>query len=46
MPAPLPQAERTPEERLADVERLIAHIFAKARAHPVGRKVLAYLGLS
>jgi hypothetical protein len=33
------------EDRLAALENLIGLVLAKARAHPVGRKVLAALGL-
>lgn len=37
---------RTTEERLADLERLIGHVIERASHHAVGRKVLAFLGLS
>ena len=40
-----PQAEQSTEERLAELERLLAHVLTRARAHPVGRKVLRYLGI-
>jgi hypothetical protein len=39
-----PQAD-TVEDRLERIEALIGVVLAKARAHPVGRKVLAALGL-
>jgi hypothetical protein len=39
-----PQAD-TVEDRLERIESLIRVVLAKADAHPVGRKVLAYLGL-
>lgn len=35
----------TVEERLAELERLLGHVLARARKHPVGRRVLVYLGL-
>ena len=37
---------RSAEERLEDLERLIGHVLERAREHPVGRKILAVLGLS
>lgn len=40
-----PQSSRPVEERLAELERLLGHVLARARQHPVGRRVLAYLGL-
>lgn len=40
-----PQAPETAEERLEQIERLIGHVIAKAREHPVGRKILVFLGL-
>ena len=43
--APAPPS-RPVEERLAELERMIGHVLARAAQHPVGRKVLAYLGLS
>lgn len=36
---------RTTEERLAALEQLIGGIILRAREHPVGRKILAILGL-
>lgn len=36
---------RPVEDRLEDLERLIGHVLDRAREHPVGRKVLAALGL-
>lgn len=33
------------EERVAELERLLGHVIERARAHPLGRKVLRYLGL-
>lgn len=39
------QVSRPVEERLADLERLLGQVLARAREHPVGRKVLRYLGL-
>jgi hypothetical protein len=43
-----PQAEQadTIEKRIERIESLIRVVLAKAEAHPVGRKILAYLGLS
>lgn len=41
-----PQADRSVEERVAELERLLGHILARAREHPVGRKALAWLGLA
>jgi hypothetical protein len=35
----------TLESRLKRIEDMLAVILAKAEQHPVGRKVLAYLGL-
>lgn len=40
-----PDDARTVEERLAELERLLGHVLARAREHAVGRRVLAYLGL-
>lgn len=39
------RTSRPVEDRVADLELLLAQVLARARAHPVGRKVLAYLGL-
>jgi hypothetical protein len=39
------QPSRPVEERLAELERLLGHVLARAREHPVGRKVLKYLGI-
>jgi hypothetical protein len=39
------QSSRPVEQRLADLEQLLAQVIVRARAHPVGRKVLAYLGI-
>lgn len=33
------------DERVANLERIVASVIDKAKRHPVGRKVLAYLGL-
>lgn len=33
------------EARLVELERLLGHVLARAREHPVGRKVLKYLGI-
>lgn len=33
------------EERVASLERIISSVLERAAKHPVGRKVLAYLGL-
>lgn len=43
--APPQSSPRPVEDRLADLERLLGHVLARARQHPVGRRVLAYLGL-
>ena len=40
-----PASERTVEERLAELEKLLGWIMARARKHPIGRKILAYLEL-
>lgn len=40
-----PPVSRPVEERLAELERLLGHVLARAREHPVGRKVLRYLGI-
>jgi hypothetical protein len=42
--APAPPS-RPVEQRLDELERLLGQVLAKAREHPVGRKVLRYLGL-
>jgi len=43
--APAPPSPRPVEERVAELERLLGHVLARAREHPVGRKVLRYLGI-
>jgi hypothetical protein len=45
MTPPAPPQQRPVEERLADLERLLGQVLARAREHPAGRKILAYLGL-
>jgi hypothetical protein len=39
------QVKPSSDERLDTIEQLIATVVAKAREHPVGRKILAYLGI-
>ena len=39
------QPPRPVEDRIADLERLLGQVLARAREHPVGRKVLKYLGI-
>lgn len=44
-----PAPQQTPpslEQRVAELEKLLGHVLASAREHPVGRKILAMLGLS
>lgn len=33
------------DERVANLERILHNAIERARLHPLGRKVLAYLGL-
>lgn len=33
------------DQRVADLERLLAAVIARAQTHPAGRRILAYLGL-
>jgi len=40
------EPERTVEERLEQLEQLVERAIAAARRHPVGRAILARLGLS
>lgn len=40
------QAPPSLEDRVAALEQLLGHLIATAREHPVGRKILARLGLS
>jgi len=36
---------REVEDRLAELEQFIGLVLARARTHPLGRKILAYLGV-
>jgi len=44
----MPAAPQRPsaDERIDALEELIGKVIARAEQHPVGRKVLAFLGLS
>jgi len=37
--------QRGADERLDDIEEFLSRVLARARNHPVGRKILAYLGI-
>lgn len=43
----MPQAPQPPslDERVAELERLLGLVLARAREHPAGRRILAFLGI-
>lgn len=49
-PAPPPPSPPDPTAdlavRVAELERLLGQVLARARAHPAGRRILTLLGLS